>query len=369
VEFGAGGLADASLEVVTNDVALDAPLDLRSLSDAKLRFRRRDDEYVLDGQVTLDEAGLTGDINFDEGLLAAIGSRRTLDLTEERNPFLEQIRFDVNVDTATPILVDNNLARAEITADLRLLGTPYEPGLSGRLTVLEESEIVLNERRYEVERGVITFLGERRIMPSFDLRLNTTARNYDITVAVSGTPGDTDTSLTSEPTLPEPDIMALLVTGRTMSEMRGEEFEVAQQQVLSYLAGRVGSRLGRGIERATGFDTVRIEPNLIAHEADPSARLTIGEDIADNLELIYSVDLTNSSDQIWVAEYDVTRRFQTRAVRQNDNSYRFDIRHDLRFGGTPAPARVKRQRPVLADLTINSDGTLSEAELQGRLKI
>ena len=367
IEFGAGGIADAALEVTTNDVAFDAPLDLRSLSDAKVRFRRREDEYVLEGQVTLDEAGLTGDINFDEGLLAALTARRTLDLTEERNPFLERVRFDLNVDTATPILVDNNLARAEVTADLRLLGSPYEPGLAGQLTVLEESEITLNERRYEVERGVITFLGERRILPSFDLRLNTTARNYDITVAVSGTPGDTETSLTSEPTLPEPDIMAILATGRTLDEMRGEEFEIAQEQMLSYLAGRVGSQLGRGLRGATGFDTVRIEPNLIANEADPSARLTVGEDIADNLEVIYSVNLTDSNDQIWVAEYDVTRRFQTRGVRQNDATYRFDFRHDLRFGGTPAPARIKRQRPIVNRLTITTDGKVPEAELRDEL--
>ena len=367
VEFGAGGIADAALEVVTNDVALDAPMDLRSLSDAKLRFRRREDEYVLEGQVTLDEAGLTGDINFDEGLLAALSARRTLDLTEERNALLEQVRFDVNIDTATPILVDNNLARAEVTADLRLLGTPYEPGLSGRLTILEESEITLNERRYEVERGVITFVGERRILPSFDLQLHTTARNYDVTLSVTGTPGETETTLTSNPTLPEPDIMALLVTGRTLEEMRGEEFEVAQEQVLSYLAGRVGSQLGRGLREATGFDTVRIEPNLIANEANPTARLTVGEDVADNLELIYSVDLTDSNDQIWIAEYDVTRRFQTRTVRQSDNTYRFDFRHDLRFGGTPEPARVRRQRPTVQSLTITTDGKIPEAELRDEL--
>ena len=367
VEFGTGGIADAALEVTTNDVAFDAPLDLRSLSDAKIRLRRREDEYVLDGQVTLDEAGLTGDINFDEGLLAALGARRTLDLTEERNAFLEHVRFDLDIDTATPILIDNNLARAEVTADLRLIGTPYEPGLSGRLTVLEESEITLNERRYEVERGEISFIGERRIQPAFDLRLNTSARDYDITITVTGAPGDTETTLTSDPTLPEPDIMALLATGRTLEEMRGEEFEIAQEQVLSYLTGRLGSQLGRGLRDATGFDTVRIEPTLIANEVDPSARLTVGEDIADDLELIYSVNLTDSNDQIWVAEYDVTRRFQTQGVRQSDNSYRFDFRHDLRFGGAPEPARVKRQRPVVSSVTIQGDGKLAEAELREQL--
>ncbi|MBA3270256.1 MAG: translocation/assembly module TamB domain-containing protein, partial [Acidobacteria bacterium] len=367
VELGERGVADAALELKIDDMALDAPLDLRSLSDAVVSIAKRGDEFVVEGQVTIDEAGLTGDINFDEGLLAAINARRSLDLTEERNAFLERMRLNLNIDTASPIIVENNLARAEVTADLRLIGTPYEPGLSGRLTVLEGGEITLNERRYEVERGVITFIGERRILPSFDLLLNTSARNYDITLAVTGMPGETETSLTSDPTLPEPDIMALLVTGRTLDEMRGEEFEVAQEQVLSYLAGRVGSQLGRGLERATGLSTVRIEPNLIANEVDPSARLTVGQELTDDLELIYSTNLTDSSDQIWVAEYDVTRRFQTRGVRQGDGSYRAEFRHDVRVGGQPEPRRIARQRPEVAAVNVTTDGPLVDTEIRALL--
>ena len=53
--------------------------------------------------------------------------------------------------------------------------------------------------------------------------------------------------------------------------------------------------------------------------------MTVGQEITDELELVYSTNLTDSNDQIWVAEYDVTRRFQTRGVRQSDNSYRFDL--------------------------------------------
>ena len=39
---------------------------------------------------------------------------------------------------------------------------------------------------------------------------------YTINHYKTGEPGDTETTLTSDPTLPEPDIMALLVTGRTL---------------------------------------------------------------------------------------------------------------------------------------------------------
>jgi outer membrane protein assembly factor BamA/autotransporter translocation and assembly factor TamB len=357
VTLGNGGIADIDMRLVTKDFAYDAPLDLRSLSDADLRIAKQDDEFVVSGKVSITEGGLTGDVNFDTGLLAAMTSRRRLDLTQQRNPFLERMRFDVNVDTASPILIDNNLAKAETQTKLRVVGTPYETGLLGQLTLEQGSEIRLNERRYEVQRGILTFLDERRIFPSFDLLLDTTAGNYDITINVTGTPGDTETVLTSDPTLPEPDIMAMLVTGRTLDEMRGEEGEVAREQTLSYLAGRVGSTLGRGLQRATGLSEVRIEPTLIANETDPTARLTVGQDLTTDLKLVYSTNLTDSNDQIWVAEYDVTRRFQARGVRQSDASYRMDFRHDVRFGGEASPRRQVRQRAKVASVMVVSADT------------
>jgi outer membrane protein assembly factor BamA/autotransporter translocation and assembly factor TamB len=357
VTLGDGGIADIDMRFQTKDFAYDAPLDMRSLTDSDIRIAREGEDFVVSGRVTIMEAGLTGDVNFDTGLLASMTARRKLDLTEERDSFLERMRFNVNVNTATPILVDNNLARAEARARLRVVGTPYEPGVVGQVTLLQGGEVRLNERRYAVERGIITFVDERRIFPSFDLLLNTKAGNYDINIAVTGTPGDTQTTLTSDPTLPEPDIMAMLVTGRTLDDMRGEEYEVAREQVLSYLAGRVGSSLGRGLRQATGLSEVRIEPTLIANEADPSARLTLGQELTDELKLVYSTDLTNSNDQIWIAEYDVTRRFQARGVRQSDASYRVDFRHDVRFGGQASPRRTIRERPKVASVVVVSADT------------
>ena len=365
-----GTISDVDLQFSAKDFAYDAPLDLRSLSSSTIRVNRRGDEFLVGGQVTINEAGLTSDINFDEGIFAAISAPKTLDLTEARNPILERVRFAVDVDTGSPVMIDNNLARAEIDADLRIVGTPYEPGLTGRLTLAEGGQITLNARRYEVERGIITFVDDRRIVPSVDLVLNTKASNYDVRISVAGTPGKTETNWTSDPPLPEPDIMALVVTGRTVDEMRGEESEVARVQALSYLTGRVGSKFGRGLERATGISEVRIEPVLIANETDPTARLTVGQSVTDQVKLVYSTNLADSNDQIWVAEYDVTRRFQMRGVREReDDSYRVDFRHDVRFGGDPAPRRETRRRPTIASLTVSADATFDEAKLRKLFKL
>lgn len=364
-----GRVNDVNLQFSLKDFAFDTPLDLRSISDSQIRVASRGEELLVDGQVTIQEAGLTGDINFDTGLLSAMTARRKLELTESRNRWLERMRFSINVNTATPILVDDNLAHAEVNADVRVLGTPYETGLSGRLTIEEGAEITLNERKYQVDRGEITFVEERRIYPSFDLQLSTTAGSYDVNISMTGTPDKTETTLTSDPELPEPDIMALLVTGRTLDEMRGEEYEVAREQVLSYLTGRVGSKLGRKLEKATGLSEVRIEPTLIANEVDPGARFTVGQDLTDKLKLTYSTNLADSSDQVWVAQYDITRRFQAHSVRQADNSYRTDFRHDLRFGGSPAPHKLVRKRPKVAAVTVNGGTTVSETELRKMFRV
>ena len=370
VAVASGSIDDADLQLSVRDFAYDAPLDLRSLSDSVIRVNRRGDQFMVAGQVTINEAGLTSDINLDEGLFAAIRAPRTLDLAQVRNPVLERVRFSIDVDTATPIVIENNLARTEVDADLRVVGTPYEPGLTGRITLAEGGQVTLNARHYEVERGVITFVDDRRIVPSIDLALNTKASNYDVRIAMTGTPSKMETIWTSEPPLPEPDIMALLVTGRTVDEMRGEESEVARVQALSYLTGRVGSRFGRGLQQATGISEVRIEPVLIANETDPTARLTIGQDLTDQVKLVYSTNLADSNDQIWVAEYDVTRRFEIRVVREReDDSYRGDFRHDVRFGGDPAPRRQLRRRPVIASLTVTSDGGVDEPVLRKLFKV
>jgi translocation and assembly module TamB len=156
---GSGGLAyrhgqfeDVDLQLNVRDFAFDAPLDLRSVSNSTIRVTSQGDEFLVGGNVNIREGGLTGDINFDTGLLATLNQPRALDLTEERSPLLERVNFNVQVTTDSPILIDNNLARAEVRTNLRVVGTPYETGLTGTMTVLEGGEIRLNERQYQVER-------------------------------------------------------------------------------------------------------------------------------------------------------------------------------------------------------------------------
>jgi outer membrane protein assembly complex protein YaeT len=369
LEYANGRFQNTSVKLKGDGVYLDFPKGLKTVSIINLDVHSTAEHLIIGGNVLIEDGGFTDDLNLDSGILAAITAPRGIDLTEERNPTLENIQFDLGIKTENPILVKNNLAKAEITADLRVLGNPYQTGLSGRLTIEEGGQITLNERKYTIDRGNVLFTNDRRIEPNLDVLAKTTAAGYDITLQVSGPPGKTETTLTSDPPLPEQDILAVLLTGKTLDQVRGQEFEVARNQVLSYLTGRVGSSLGRGISGATGLSMVRIEPNLIANETDPSARLTVGQDITPKLNLVYSMDLINSSDQIYVAEYDITRRFSTRAVRQSDGSYRLDFRHDLRFGGIPEPKAVHPENRIVQNISILGNTYFTDLQIKNKLGV
>ena len=84
---------------------------------------------------------------------------------------------------------------------------------------------------------------------------------------------------------------------------------------------------------------------------------------------MYSTNLADSNDQIWVAEYDVTRRFQTQAVRQEDASYRLDFRHDVRFGGVPAPRRQPRVRPTVTQVTVTSSAGQDVPDVREKFRV
>ena len=119
-----GKLQDTDLSIEASDMYLDFPAGLKTVSDAKLQLKSVEDRLALSGSVLIKEGGLTDDLYFDKGILAAATAPRSLDLDEQRNPLLDSLHLNISVVTQDPILVQNNLAKAEITTQLVVLGTP-----------------------------------------------------------------------------------------------------------------------------------------------------------------------------------------------------------------------------------------------------
>ena len=357
----------SALAVTADEIYFEFPDGLRTVSNAELRLNADPERTVLSGNIDVVEGSYTDPLTIEQGLLRYLESQRSMiDVNEEPGAWT-RTQLDVGLRTLSPLVVRNNIAQGNINAELRILGTLDQPGLTGRIDVEEGAELRLRERQYSVDRGVITFTNDRAIEPVLDVEATTKASQYNITMKITGdATRKLDTVLTSDPPLGEADIVSVLATGRTLEQAGTAGAQVAKEQALSYVAGELGTSVTDEAGRALGLSQVRIEPNLIANEAEPTARLTMGKDITSQLNLVYSMNLRNSNDQIWIANYDITRRFSARGLRQNDNSYRFQFQHDVLFGlsGMTSTRTASNPRRKIGSVRFSGNTHFTEEQLE-----
>lgn len=161
----------------------------------------------------------------DRSDLPEIESRPTaklppnLDLGIEAEPFRDW-EFDVKLVTADPFLVRSNLAQIDIVSDLRVTGTGAKPIPSGLISV-NEGRLTLPFSRVEIDKADIVFSEATGFNAELDVQANAVVRSNRINMFVFGRVLDPKNVLTSEPPLPNEDILSLLATGVTRDELTG----------------------------------------------------------------------------------------------------------------------------------------------------
>ncbi len=127
-------------------------------------------------------------------------------------------KFDVVIKTKDPVLIRGNLATGGATTDLKLTGTGLKPGLQG-VVHMEGVEATLPFSRLDVSRGSLTFAPNDSTNPTIDLQGTSVIRDYTVRVYVYGTLLAPQAIFTSEPPLPQEEIISLIATGTTRREL------------------------------------------------------------------------------------------------------------------------------------------------------
>jgi autotransporter translocation and assembly factor TamB len=134
------------------------------------------------------------------------------------SPPFRDWKFDVAIKTKDPVLIRGNLATGEATTDLKLTGTGLKPGLEG-MVHMEGVEATLPFSRLDVSRGSLTFNPNDSTNPTIDLQGTSVIRDYTVRVYVYGTLLSPQAIFTSEPPLPQEEIISLIATGASRKEL------------------------------------------------------------------------------------------------------------------------------------------------------
>ncbi len=388
--LSAEGLKNASVHLTLDKAQLEYPEGLQSELSTDMQLSGSSPRLELEGIVDINNALYRKEIDLSQEIFSRIVAEHNRPaFAGPRKPpaFAEQVQLNIEVRNSGLVSVVNNMANLDLTGNFRVRGSAADPVILGRAAVLEGGEVYFGpgvavsnttpgERRdrYVIERGEVVFNNATRTEPTVDLEatheVNSRLKGERVlvTLRATGTPSNLRTELTSDPYLEQPDIIAMLLTGRTTTELMGSQLAAGEEQLAAYLSGRVSGFFDKG-GAALGLDTVTIEPVAVANTSDLGARLTLGKDFSTRFRLAFSQSLAGPQDQTLIAEYSWIKNLLFRAIRSTENKEaRLEFKHDLKFGGgPPLPKRIEpKNESALGDVTF-AGANLPEKELRKRV--
>ncbi len=313
-----------------NGVRLRYPPGVSSTANAELRLTGNTNSAVLSGDVLVTKLAVTPGFDFS----AYIEKSRQAIVFAQSDSLQSRLKLDVHVVTTPELQMQTAIARLSGNADLRVRGTADRPAILGRVEVLE-GDISFNGTKYRLERGEVTFPNPAKTQPIIDLQATTRVRDYDITVQFRGDASVANglkVTWQSEPQLPEADVIALLALGRTREESAaagssgsfGFGGDASNLLINQALNSTVNSRL----QRLFGASRVKIDPQGLANETNlvRGPQVTVEQQVANNLTLTYSTNVSVSNQQIIQVEYKVTRSISIVGLRDQNGVVSFDFK-------------------------------------------
>lgn len=274
------GLADLSspqlqAELKANNVKLlqGPPYDLRLNGD--LLLSSPDNGYLVSGELSL--GALT--IQLPEVAGGSIPKLNIVEIEEEHSPSVfDKMRLDLTFKAADRIFIRGYGVDAELGGELAIDGTITQPKVTGVLSAVR-GRFEQFGRRFNLNRSDIRFTGEHPPAPRLDILAVADINDIETRVMLKGTPEDPNIEFASNPSLPDDEILAMILFGEDISQISPlQALQLASTlSRLSGLGGGGGFNLIGGIRDATGLDDIRIDG------AGENARLGIGKYISDDV--------------------------------------------------------------------------------------
>ncbi len=289
-------------------------------ADQTLRLSGTMKSSLLSGEITVTRFAQIPSVELSPAVIS-----QPVSVPNPASP-LNNLRLDVRIVSAPELTVQTALAKLSGDVDMRLRGTGSRPSLLGRINIAE-GDINLNGTKYHLDRGDVTFANPLRIDPILDVEATTRVRDFDITIGLHGTIDKLTTTYRSDPPLSSDDIISLLAFGSTQEESyassRGGNLgEGAGGVVLGQL---INQTVTNRASKLFGVSAIRINPALGGPENNPSARLTIEQQVSNNVTLTYITNLTQSAQQVVQFEYNINSEYTVQGIRDENGVVSFDL--------------------------------------------
>jgi translocation and assembly module TamB len=203
---------------------------------------------------------------------------------------------------------------------------------------INEGQVQIFGNTYTVDRCDIRFINPVNIDPILDMDLETKARGVTVNIAISGTMQKLNVNYSSDPPMQPRDIIALLAVGRApngsgslSSDQSSTSSTGLEEAGGGLLSQAITAQLSSRLQRFFGASRVKIDPAITGVEYLPQARLTVEQQVSNDVTLTYITNLNRTEEQIVEVEWDFSRRWSAVAVREASGLFGIDIVYRKRF--------------------------------------
>jgi translocation and assembly module TamB len=287
---------------------------LSSSADAKLRLQGTQNSMVLSGNIQITRFLVGPNVDF----AALTGGSGAVSPPPDPNAFGNKVRLDVHITSAPQMDFQNSFAQIAGSVNLRIRGTVAQPAVLGRINITD-GKATYNGTTYQLQHGDIFFTNPVKIEPVIDLDATTRIEEYDVTIGLHGTASKLTPTFRSEPPLPEADVISLLAQGRTQEEQ--SIYNTQQQQAgvngttNALLSGALNATVSSRIRKLFGVGSVKIDPTYTGSLGQSSARITVSQNIGQQVLLTYATSVNSTTQQLIQAQVNLTPIFSVTAVR------------------------------------------------------
>ncbi len=284
--LGAGRGPEIDLRVAARNAKLLDAQGLSATLTGPLRIVSNGVGGTIAGRVQIDRASWKFGTAAEDVSLPVIATREVnlpFDIAPAAAPSAPW-RYLINATAPSRVDVDGMGLDTEWSADIRLRGTTDDPRIGGEARVVR-GFYTFAGTRFELTRGRIDFDENGPIDPQLDIIAETESAGVDVEVSVQGNGLNPEISFSSNPALPEEEILARLLFGGSITDLSATDAVQLGAALASLRGGGGGLDPINQLRTAIGLDRLRIVG------ADPALNRGTGVALGKNFGRRFYVEL------------------------------------------------------------------------------
>jgi autotransporter translocation and assembly factor TamB len=264
------------------------------------------DLFIRYGEQLLE---LTGNIDFNEALIqmtklpeqavTVSSDTRIMGEPAEDNRSTLRYRVAVNLNAGDKVFFKGMGIDSQIKGKISAVASSEQPlKLTGQLEFYK-GKFEAYKQNLTIEQGQLLFLGNPE-NPGIQFRATRTIDDIAVGVVADGTLLNPRLTLYSNPVMEEENILALLLTGRSLDSLNQSEGNALANAALS-LGVEGANKIAGKIGDALGIKSLKVSSKASAGKS----RVDIGAQVNDRLSVGYgtTIDSENELQAGWIIEY------------------------------------------------------------------